>query len=75
MTKEVEDYFVQHWNFSSPGAFSKFKAAGFSRVTCLYFPEALDERLIHACKLLTVLFLIDGMFLMKLKRCLLKSFR
>lgn len=60
MTKEVDEYFVARWNFSGPGAISKFRAAGFSRVTCLYFPEALNDRLIYACKLLTVLFLIDG---------------
>ena len=60
MTKEVDDYFLQHWNFDSVKAKKKFVGAGFSRVTCFYFPKALDDRIHFACRLLTVLFLIDG---------------
>ena len=62
MTDEVENYFIERWNFSSPKAAHKFRAAGFSRVTCLYFPEAQDDRILHACKLLSILFLIDGWY-------------
>lgn len=59
--KEVDDYFLQNWNFADDRARSIFLKAGFSHVTCLYFPLATDERIHFACRLLTVLFLIDGM--------------
>ena len=60
VTKQVDGYFLQHWNFPNERAREKFVAAGFSRVTCLYFPKSLDDRIHFACRLLTVLFLIDG---------------
>ncbi|TVY35497.1 Aristolochene synthase [Lachnellula subtilissima] len=60
-TAEVDGYFLKHWNFENEKARKKFVAAGFSRVTCFYFPEALDDRIHFACRLLAVLFLIDGM--------------
>ena len=63
VTKGVEEYFIQHWPFSDEHAVHKFQAAGFSRVTCCYFPEALDDRIALAARLLTLLFLIDGAFL------------
>ncbi|KAI1443034.1 Aristolochene synthase in complex with 12,13-Difluorofarnesyl diphosphate [Annulohypoxylon stygium] len=56
---EVDGYFLQHWPFPDAKARKKFVAAGFSRVTCLYFPKALDDRIHYACRLLTLLFLID----------------
>ncbi|CAG8952973.1 hypothetical protein HYFRA_00003163 [Hymenoscyphus fraxineus] len=58
-SKQVDDWFLEHWPFPSCKAKNKFVAAGFSRVTCLYFPLALDERIGFACKLLTILFLVD----------------
>lgn len=61
VTKEVDDYFLQHWPFPDARSRKKFVNAGFSRVTCLYFPMSLDDRIHFACRLLTVLFLIDGM--------------
>lgn len=57
---EVEGYFLQHWPFPNDQSRKKFRSAGFSRVTCLYFPKALDDRIHFACRLLTLLFLIDG---------------
>jgi aristolochene synthase len=60
VSKEVNGFYLQHWNFPNEKAKSKFVAAGFSRVTCLYFPKALDSRIAYACSLLTILFLIDG---------------
>lgn len=60
VTAEVDGYFLKHWNFANEKAKQKFVNAGFSRVTCLYFPKALDDRIHFACRLLTVLFLIDG---------------
>ncbi|KAI9794983.1 MAG: carbonyl reductase (NADPH-dependent) ari1 [Peltula sp. TS41687] len=61
VSKEVDDYYLQHWDFKDDKARKKFLDAGFSRVTCLYFPEALDDRIHFACRLLTVLFLIDDL--------------
>lgn len=60
VSEDVDQYFLQNWNFPDKEARRKFVDAGFSRVTCLYFPKALDDRIHFACKLLTVLFLIDG---------------
>ncbi|KAE8396118.1 isoprenoid synthase domain-containing protein [Aspergillus alliaceus] len=54
-----DDYFLQHWPFPSEKRRETFVKAGFGRVTCLYFPLARDDRIIFACKLLTILFLID----------------
>lgn len=56
----VDEWFLRNWGFANEKARKKFVAAGFSRVTCLYFPKALDGRIRHACELLTILFLIDG---------------
>lgn len=58
--KEVEEYFLRNWNFGNGKAVHTFLNAKFSEVTCLYFPLALDDRIHFACRLLTVLFLIDG---------------
>ncbi|KAI0163976.1 Aristolochene synthase in complex with 12,13 Difluorofarnesyl diphosphate [Xylariaceae sp. FL1272] len=59
--EQVEGYFLKHWPFPNAKARKKFTAAGFSRVTCLYFPKALDDRIQSACMLLTILFLVDDM--------------
>ena len=56
----VDGWFLRHWPFANEKAKKKFVAAGFSRATCLYFPLARDDRIASACKLLTILFLIDG---------------
>lgn len=63
ITAEVDGYFLAHWPFKNDREREKFVAAGFSRVTCLYFPMSMDERMHLACRLLTILFLIDGMLL------------
>jgi hypothetical protein len=58
--QEIDNYFLQNWVFPSPEAEKKFLEAGFSRVTCFYFPLSKDDRIGLACRLLTVLFLVDG---------------
>ena len=60
VSDEVDGYFLENWNFSGFKAVRGFLNADFSGVTCLYFPLALDDRIHFACRLLTVLFLIDG---------------
>jgi hypothetical protein len=57
---DVDSWFLSNWEFPDQKSRDKFVRAGFSRVTCLYFPKALPERIRSACKLLTILFLIDG---------------
>ncbi|KAM7188691.1 Isoprenoid synthase domain containing protein [Rhypophila sp. PSN 637] len=59
VAREVDNYFLQNWNFADGRARKTFLKAGFSHVTCLYFPLAKDDRIHFACRLLTVLFLID----------------
>lgn len=59
---EVDAYFLAHWPFQNERARQKFVAAGFSLVTCYYFPAAKDDRIAFACRLLTLLFLIDGQY-------------
>jgi hypothetical protein len=59
-SEKVNDYFLQNWPFGDEKAKRKFVAAAFSQVTCLYFPLSFNDRIEHACKLLTILFLIDG---------------
>ena len=60
ITKEVDAYFIKHWPFADDKAVQKFRDAGFSYVTCCYYPEALPDRIHFGCRLLTLLFLIDG---------------
>ncbi|KAL8823934.1 MAG: hypothetical protein Q9191_005429 [Dirinaria sp. TL-2023a] len=60
--KEVDGYFLKNWKWSSEKVKKVFLNAKFSEVTCLYFPLALDDRIHFACRLLTVLFLIDGKY-------------
>ena len=61
ITREVDGYFIKHWPFPNEKAIQKFRDAGFSRVTCCYYPEALNDRIHFGCRLLTLLFLIDGL--------------
>ncbi|EFW98420.1 aristolochene synthase [Grosmannia clavigera kw1407] len=56
---EVDNYFLTHWGFKTDKERKKFVGAGFSRVTCLYFPLSKDDRIHLACRLLTILFLVD----------------
>lgn len=57
---EVDAYFLKNWPFQDDKTKNKFVGAGFSHVTCLYFPAAMDERIAFACRLLALLFLVDG---------------
>lgn len=60
VSEEVDSYFIQNWPFPDTEAVTRFKVARFSQVTCYYYPDALDDRIHFACRLLTLLFLIDG---------------
>lgn len=60
VSREVDEYFLTHWTFSDAKAKIKFLSADFSNYTCLHLPLAKDDRIHFACRLVTVLFLIDG---------------
>ena len=60
VTQEVNEYFLEHWKFPDARARKAFVNAEFSRVTSLYFPLGKNERIHFACRLLTLLLLIDG---------------
>ncbi|KID84406.1 Aristolochene Synthase [Metarhizium guizhouense ARSEF 977] len=59
VTQDVDAWFLENWPFRNDKARQAFVNAGFSRVTCLYYPLAKDDRIHFACRLLTILFLID----------------
>ncbi|KAL7628295.1 carbonyl reductase (NADPH-dependent) ari1 [Parahypoxylon ruwenzoriense] len=61
VAKDVENYFLSHWPFPEGKSRKKFLRAGFPRVTCMYFPKAKDDRIHFACRLLTLLFLVDDL--------------
>lgn len=58
--REVDAYFLENWPFPNDKARTKFKGADFTRNMCYNYPEALDGRIGVACRLITLLFLIDG---------------
>jgi hypothetical protein len=60
VSTEVDSYFLKHWEFPSEKAKRDSVEAGFSIATCLYFPLSKDDMVGFAYRLLTVLFLIDG---------------
>lgn len=62
--REVDQYFLDRWNFASEKERKKFVGAGLLRITCMYYPMADDDRIVSACKLLTILFLVDGELLL-----------
>ena len=58
--QDVDDYFLQHWEFPNEKSRQKFLGAKYPRATCMNFPLTKDDRISFACRLFTVLFLIDG---------------
>lgn len=64
VSKEVDEYFSQHWPFKDDKTRKKFISQGVPRVTCLYCAKALDDRIAFACKLITITFLTDGKCIM-----------
>ncbi|KAI1208436.1 Aristolochene synthase from penicillium Roqueforti [Annulohypoxylon truncatum] len=59
VSTSVNQWFLENWDFPNEDARKKFVRAGFSHATCSYFPKSLDDRIGLACKLLSILFLID----------------
>ncbi|KAM4057643.1 aristolochene synthase prx2 [Hirsutella rhossiliensis] len=61
VSQETDDWFLQNWPFPNDKARHKFVAAGYSQLTCLYYPLARDDRIHFACRLLAILFLLDDL--------------
>ncbi|KAK8026424.1 Aristolochene synthase [Apiospora marii] len=59
--KEVDAYFLENWPFPDNKSRKKFKGADFTRNMCYNYPEALDCRISVACRLITLLFLVDDL--------------
>nr|POE75184.1 aristolochene synthase [Quercus suber]POE94735.1 aristolochene synthase [Quercus suber] len=47
ITDEVDTFFLKWWPFDTQKDRKKFVAAGFSRVTCLYFPLSKDDHILE----------------------------
>jgi hypothetical protein len=62
-SKEVNDCFLERWAFPDARSRKRFVAASFPNVTCMYFPLSRDDKIEYGCRLITLLFLIDGMHL------------
>ena len=60
VVRDVDCYFLQHWPFPDNRTRRKFVDAEFTRNMCYNYPEALDDRIGLACRLITLLFLVDG---------------
>ncbi|KAL4922808.1 isoprenoid synthase domain-containing protein [Aspergillus aurantiobrunneus] len=59
LAKEVDIFFLENWDFPNAKSKQTFLKAGFSRAICLFFPLAKNDRLHLACRLSTILFLIN----------------
>ncbi|KAI0141748.1 Aristolochene synthase [Xylariaceae sp. FL1272] len=59
VAKEVDDYFLKHWNFPDQKSRQKFLAADYSRFACLNYPLTKDDKIRFACRIITLLFLTD----------------
>jgi hypothetical protein len=51
-------HFLQNWPTST--GITKYRKADFNAWTCYAFPEGDDDRMLLACELLTLDFLLDG---------------
>ena len=60
LTRQVNDWISSSGHFKSEKEKKRYVGHETARVACLLYPRALDDRLIYACKLITVLFLLDG---------------
>lgn len=56
----VNEYMLKEWDFPDEKSRQKYILSAFPRGTCMCFPLCKDDRMEFACRLLTVLFLIDG---------------
>lgn len=62
LTKNLNEFFLKYWLFPTDNARQKFVGADFAYSSCVVWPDALDERMAHACWLCAILFLVDGTY-------------
>ncbi|KAK7000163.1 Aristolochene synthase in complex with 12,13 Difluorofarnesyl diphosphate [Favolaschia claudopus] len=61
ITQDVNAFFLAHWPFPNEKARKKFVESDFCYALCATWPESLDDRMRHACRLVTLVFLIDDL--------------
>lgn len=57
---EVNSYFLENWPFPNSKSQKGFLGSDFTSCMCYNYPEALDDRIGVACRLIALLFLVDG---------------
>ena len=60
ISREVNEYFLKNWKFPNAKAESTFLKADFPRTVTLAIPTAKYDRILFACRLITLVFLTDG---------------
>ncbi|KAK7042880.1 Aristolochene synthase in complex with 12,13 Difluorofarnesyl diphosphate, partial [Favolaschia claudopus] len=61
ITQDVNTFFLTHWPFPNEKARKKIVESDFCYALCATWPESLDDRMRHACRLVTLIFLIDDL--------------
>jgi len=61
VTAELDAFFIKYWPFKDEKARESFKAGQYNLWACMALPSAHDDRVHDACKVNTLLFLLDGM--------------
>ncbi|KAJ2984458.1 hypothetical protein NUW58_g6045 [Xylaria curta] len=61
VSREVEFYFLQHWNFPDEKARASFLKTGYGQFTCFYYPLARNDRIHISCRFITLLILNDDL--------------
>jgi len=59
ITRELDEYFLAHWPFTSDNARKKFLKSKINLYTCLALPHGDEKRVKLACELVTLNFLVD----------------
>jgi len=54
---QTDDYVLQNWDFEDNESSQEFLNKRVSNVACLYFPAALDERIVLIARLFSILYL------------------
>ncbi|KAK8124408.1 Aristolochene synthase [Apiospora kogelbergensis] len=58
---EVNSYFLENWPFPNSKSQKGFLGSDFTSCMCYNYPEALDDRIGVACRLIALLFLVDDL--------------
>ena len=57
---ELDAFFYRYWPWKSEAAREHFLRSEINRWACLAFPLAREDRIMEACRVNTLLFLLDG---------------